>query len=47
MGQNDLEFVIPGDSNTNIDLDLKAYVRGELVSSSGKDVDLTNNCIEQ
>jgi hypothetical protein len=41
-GQNDLEFLIPGDSDTYIDLDIKLYVRGKIVSSSGKDVDLTD-----
>jgi len=40
--QNDLEFVIPGDSDNYIDLDIKLYVRGKLVSSSGKDVALTD-----
>jgi len=40
--QNDLEFVIPGVSDTYIDLDIKIYVRGKLVSSSGTDVDVTD-----
>jgi len=40
--QNDLLFVIPSDSDTYIDLDIKLYVRGKLVSSSGKDVDITD-----
>jgi len=40
--QNDLEFLIPGNSDTYIDLDIKLYVRGKLVSSSGNDVDLTD-----
>jgi len=35
-----LEFLIPG--NSDIDLDIKLYVRGKMVSSSGKDVDLTD-----
>jgi len=39
--QNDLEFVIPGESDTYIDLYMKLYVRVISVSSSGKDVDLT------
>ena len=34
--------MIPGDSDTYIDLDIKFYVRGKLVSSSGKDGDLTD-----
>jgi hypothetical protein len=40
--KNDLEFLIPGDSDTYFDLDIKLYVRGKMVSSSGKDVDLTD-----
>jgi len=40
--QNDMEFLIPGDNDTYIDLDMKLYVRGKMVSSSGKDVDLTD-----
>ena len=42
MQQNDLEFVIPGDSDTYTDLDIKLYVRGQLVASSGNDLDLTD-----
>jgi len=41
--QNDLEFLIPGVSYTYIDLDIKLYVRGKMVSSSEKDVDLTDS----
>jgi hypothetical protein len=40
--RNDLEFLIPGDSDTYIDIDVKLYVRGKLVSSSGNDVELTD-----
>ena len=40
--QKDLEFLIPGDSDIYIDLDIKHYVRGKMISSSGKDVDLTD-----
>jgi len=40
--QNNLECVIPGDSDPYIDLDIKIYVRGKLVSSSGKGVELTD-----
>ena len=42
--QNYLEFLIPGDTDNYIDLDIKLHVRGKMVSSSGKDVDLTHNC---
>jgi len=34
--------LIPGDSDTNIDLDIKLYVCGKFVSISWKDVDLTD-----
>jgi hypothetical protein len=40
--QNDLQFLIPCDTDTFIDLDIKIYVRGKMVSSSGKYVDLTD-----
>ena len=39
---NELEFLIPGDSDTYIDLDINLYVRGKMVPSSGNDVDLTD-----
>ena len=42
LGQNDLEFLIPGDSDTYIDLDIKLYVRGKKVSCPGKGLDLTD-----
>jgi hypothetical protein len=35
--QNKLEFCITGDSDTYIDLDIKQYVCGKMVSSSGSD----------
>jgi hypothetical protein len=41
--QNDLEFLVPGDSDTYIYLDIKLFVRGKLVSSTGKDVDLSDH----
>jgi len=40
VDQNDLEFLTPSVSDTYIDLDIKLYVRGKLVSGSGKDVNL-------
>jgi len=40
--QNDSEFLIPGDSDNYIDLDIKLYVRGKMVSISGKYLDLTD-----
>ena len=50
VDQSDLEFVIPGDNESYVDLDIKLYVRGKLISSTdGKDYDakefscVTNN----
>jgi len=40
--KNDLEFFIPADNNTYIDLDIKVYDRSKLFSGSGKDVDFTD-----
>jgi len=37
--QSDLQFLIPADNDTYIDLDIKLYVRGKLVSGGGKDLD--------
>ena len=42
MEKNDLEFLIPGDTDTYIDPHIKLYVRGKMVLKSGKDVDLTD-----
>jgi hypothetical protein len=47
--QSDLEFNIPADHDTYIDLDIKLYVRGKITASDGKDLDakdftgVTNN----
>jgi hypothetical protein len=49
--QSDLEFLIPADTDTYIDLDIKLFVRGKLVSGEGKDLDekdftaVTNNVL--
>ena len=40
--QNDLELFIPADNDTYIDLNIKLYVRGKLISASGNDVELTD-----
>ena len=40
---NDLEFLIPGDKENYIRLDIQLYVRGKLVSSSGKNVDVSDH----
>ena len=39
VDQNYLEFLIPGDSETYIDLDIKLLVRGRLIGADGKDLD--------
>ena len=36
VDQNDLEFLIPGDNETYIDLDIKLYVKGRLLGVDGK-----------
>jgi len=43
VDQNDLQFLIPADNDTYIDLDIKLYVRGKLISASGKDVDYSDH----
>jgi len=43
VDQNDLEFLIPADNDTYIDLDIKLYVRGIMMSASGKDVDFSDH----
>jgi len=37
--QSDLEFLIPDDLDTYIDLDIKLYNRRKIVSGDGKDLD--------
>jgi hypothetical protein len=41
--QSDLEFLIPADSDTYIDLNIKLYIRGKLVNQDGKDLDATDH----
>ena len=49
MDQSDLEFLIPSDDDTYIDLDIKLYIRGNLTKADGKALDnrdftaVTNN----
>jgi hypothetical protein len=49
--QSDLEFLILDDLDTYIDLDIKHYIRGKLISGNGKDLEatdftaVTNNCL--
>jgi len=40
--QNDLEIFIHADNDTYIDLDIKLYIQGKLISASGEDVDFMN-----
>jgi hypothetical protein len=42
VDQNDLEFLIPGDSETYIDPDIKLFVRSRLVGADGKDLDASD-----
>jgi len=42
VDRNDLEFFVPADNDTYIDLDIKLYVRGKLISASGMDMDFTD-----
>jgi len=41
--QYDLEFLIPGDKDRYIRLDIQLYIRGKLVSSSGNIVDVSDH----
>jgi hypothetical protein len=43
--QTDLEFLIPADSDTNIDLNIKLYIRGKRVKEDGKDLDATDHTV--
>jgi hypothetical protein len=42
VGQNDLEFLIPGDTETYIDLGIKPFVKGNLLGADGKDLDASD-----
>ena len=42
LDEKDLEFFIPANNDTYIDLDIKLSVRGKLISVSGNDVDVTD-----
>ena len=43
LEQNDLEFLIPGNKDSYIRLDIQLYVRGKLVSSSENNVDFSDH----
>jgi len=38
VDQTDIEFLIPGDSDTCIDLNLKLFIRGKLIKKDGTDL---------
>ena len=42
MEQSDLEFLIPDDLDTYIDLDIKLYIRVKLIWGDSKDLDATD-----
>jgi len=42
VDQSDLEFLIPAEHDTYIDLNIKLYVRGKLTAADGKDLDSTD-----
>jgi len=43
VDQNDLECLIPANNDTYIDLDITLYIRGKLLSGSGKGVDFSSH----
>jgi hypothetical protein len=43
VDQSDLEFVIPGDGETYVDLDIHMSVRGKLVARDGSALDSTDS----
>jgi hypothetical protein len=42
VDQSDLEFLIPAEHDTYIDLNIRLYVRGKLTTADGKDLDSTD-----
>jgi hypothetical protein len=42
VDMSDLEFVIHGDNDTYLDLDIKIYVRGKFIKRDGTDLDETD-----
>jgi hypothetical protein len=42
VDQTDIEFVIPGDSDTYVSLDLRLYVKGKLIREDGTDLPATD-----
>jgi len=42
VNQSELEFLIPGENDTYIDLDIKRYIRGKLTKAEGTNLDNTD-----
>ena len=42
VDQSDVEFMIPADNDTYIDLNIRLSVRGKLTAQDGKDLDATD-----
>ena len=43
VDQSGLQFVVPGDNETFIDLNIHVYVKGKLIKPDGTDFDATKN----
>jgi len=43
VDQNDLEFLVPGDNETYIDLNFKLFVKGMLLGVDGKTLDASDH----
>jgi len=43
VDQNDLEFLVPGDNETYIDLNFKLFVKGMLLGADGKTLDASDH----
>ena len=42
LDQSDLEFLVPADQDTYIDLNIQLYIRGKLTKADGTDLELTD-----
>ena len=42
LDQSDLEFLVPADQDTYIDLNIQLYVRGKLTQADGTDLEPTD-----
>jgi len=45
VDQNDLEFLVPGDNETYIDLDIELFVIGRLLGADGKTLDASDHTV--